>query len=100
LAGKVYLELGGKSLSKTWREKYITKMVGGKCPVKNSERKLQANDVSACIEQPPKLSSSSLHSLSSDKEFPAVTASTTKKYNIEVFVYLLTSSVCCTFGHF
>ncbi len=56
--------------------------------VKNSERKLQANDVSACLEQPPKLSSSSLHSLSSDKEFPAVTASTTKKYNIEVFVLI------------
>jgi hypothetical protein len=30
--------------------------------------------------QPPKLSSSSLHSLSSDKEFPAAT----KKYNLEV----------------
>ncbi len=45
-----------------------------------------------CLVQPPKLSSSSLHSLSSDKEFPAVTASTTKKYNIEVTV--LTNIFC------
>ncbi len=62
---------------------------GGSLVKKYLEKNIQER---MCL-QPPKLSSSSLHSLSSDKEFPAVTASTTKKYNIEVFILI---NIFCT----